>query len=287
MMDETNQTPATRMPLIESLEQHFNRTVITFFTSAVHPVIIDDQDNEMIETILQTSDRNRKMILVINSLGGSAVAAERIIRTCRSYSKNDFQVIVPRMAKSAATMICFGASRLWMTRTSELGPIDPQIVVQTMEGRKLMGVYHLLEAYQKLFSEAIRTKGNIQPFLQQLDRFDARDIREYKKYIELSEDIAVKCLKTGMMNNRSMKFIKKKIEPFLNPKQTKSHDRPIFFEEARTLGLSVGEIDTRGDIGMKLWELYLRSNHYVSSQRGAKLCESLTTSFAVPVHNEA
>jgi hypothetical protein len=40
---------------------------------------------------------------------------------------HQFEVIVPHMAKSAATLICFGASCIHMGPTAELGPVDPQV----------------------------------------------------------------------------------------------------------------------------------------------------------------
>ena len=66
------------------------------------------------------------------------MTAERIIRVCRAYSNNNFEVLVSKMAKSAATMICFGADKIHMSKTSELGLIDPQVVVTDGEVQKMM-----------------------------------------------------------------------------------------------------------------------------------------------------
>lgn len=81
-------------------------------------------------------DLSKGLIIMINSPGGDGLAAERIINVCRSYSgTGEYQVIVPGKAKSAATMVCFGASAIYMSPTSELGPVDPQIVIVDNEIR--------------------------------------------------------------------------------------------------------------------------------------------------------
>ena len=63
---------------------------------------------------------------IINSPGGSAPDAYRIIRTLR----NNFEtvnIIVPFWAKSAATLLALGGSSIIMDEFAEFGPLDAQI----------------------------------------------------------------------------------------------------------------------------------------------------------------
>ncbi len=144
---EVNQDPDTRKALIQRLSKLFgDRCLLVYFTSFTQPVRIDGSDVEMIEGILQKSDASNGLSLIINSPGGDGLAAERIINVCRSYSRNDFEVIVPWMAKSAATMVAFGANKIWMSRTSELGPIDPQVV----RNNQLVSAYTIIKSYEDL-----------------------------------------------------------------------------------------------------------------------------------------
>lgn len=55
------------------------------------------------------------------------------------------------------------------------------------------------------------------PYLQQLARYDAREINSYKTAIDLSTDIVVKCLKTGMLLNENEDKIKEYIRCFIDP----------------------------------------------------------------------
>ena len=124
---EVSQYFERRKPFLVKLEKHFEARVVSFFTSFTHlQAQITDDDAEMLESVLAAEHDGGKLVLVLNSPGGIALAAERIVNVCREYSKHNFEVVVPHMAKSAATMICFGASRIHMSRTAELGPVDPQ-----------------------------------------------------------------------------------------------------------------------------------------------------------------
>src|SRR5579863_10664997 len=118
VQEEVTQGHPQRKHLYDEIEQHLdpngNTIVIAFFTSFNFPVIIEDRDADIIEETLQNLDlTGKKLTLIINSPGGDALAAERIVNICCSYSSSGlFSVIVPKMAKSAATMVCFGAAEI-------------------------------------------------------------------------------------------------------------------------------------------------------------------------------
>lgn len=69
----------------------------------------------------------KPLLLLLYSTGGEIGSAYLISKLCREYSSGKFIVVVPRQAKSAATLICCGADEIHMGSLSELGPIDPQI----------------------------------------------------------------------------------------------------------------------------------------------------------------
>lgn len=64
--------------------------------------------------------------LVLHSPGGHADMAYKLVKFFRRRCKN-FNVIVPLVAKSAATLLCLGADTLFMGECAELGPLDVQI----------------------------------------------------------------------------------------------------------------------------------------------------------------
>jgi len=288
MLQEAHQDHPMRRHLYEALEAAFDNkaVVVSLFTSFRWPVLLEDTDADMLEEILHNCDcPDKELVLLINSPGGEAFAAERIVNICRSFSPKGFKVIVPKMAKSAATMVCLGATEIGMSATSELGPVDPQIPIQDGDEIRYLAAHEIIESYTDLFKKANRTKGRLEPFLQQLQRFDARDIRRIVSAQELSASIAVKSLKDGMLSRLTESQIKRKIAPFLNPAITKAHGRPIYHDVAEKCGLNVKLYDIKSDFWKQVWELYMRCNYVVSNAnlRYAKMVETVEDYFVASV----
>jgi ClpP class serine protease len=240
-------------------------------------VMLEDGDAEMLEGVLQKMDLTKGLALMICSPGGDGLAAERMINVCRSYSRTgEFVAIVPGKAKSAATMVCFGASKILMGPNSELGPIDPQLTTRERGEVKRFSVYNVIHSYETLFRAAVRTGGNLEPFLLQLENYDEREIEEMRSAMSLSADIAVRSLAKGMMRGRSERQIRRQIAGFLTPEQTKTHGRPIYRDEAIRSGLIADEIPA--EILDPVWELHVRTSGFVSSF-AAKCIETKEYSF--------
>lgn len=283
IFSEQAQDPSTRTSYIEEVEKFFDgRTLVTFFTSFDKYASIDHNDCDMMQSVLQHMDLSNGLVLMINSPGGDGLAAERIVNTCRAYSgTGDYWAIVPGRAKSAATIVCMGASKIIMAAPSELGPVDPQII------RKEGGIYRqfsahgLVSTYDKLFDQAVKTDGNLDPFVVQLQKFDIRDVNTWRDLMILSADIAVKLLKSGMMNGLTADEIKEKIALFLDPSQgTISHGRSINRDEAEACGLTIERLDVNSPQWQAIYNLYARTDVFVSDL-AAKTIESRDECFYV------
>lgn len=282
--EEQFQGHSTRKDLYSKIEKELNLPIISFFTSFIYPVMIENSDADMLEGILHKSSLKEGFILLLSSPGGSGLAAERIIKVCRELSGNiGYQVIVPSKAKSAATMIFLGANKIIMGSTSELGPIDPQISLVENDVPKKFSVYNIVKSYNQLFKEAVKTKGNLQPYIQQLERYDSREIEEYKNALALSGDIAIKALKTGMLNGVTEIKIKKSIKDFLSPEKVKVHARSIYAEEAKKCGLNIEIKDIKSNLWQIIYELYVRLDNCVSTNNVVKCIESKDYSWLVKI----
>jgi membrane-bound ClpP family serine protease len=172
-----------------------DRAVVTFFTSFTYPVEIDDNDCDMLQSVLQqTRGLSSGLVLMISSPGGDTLAAERFVNICRAYSgTGEYWALVPGRAKSAATIICMGASKIIMAPPSELGPVDPQIIRQEENETKWFSAFSLVNGYKTLFADAVNTKGNVEPYIQQLARYDVRDINTWQGFIAVSRTLPSKC----------------------------------------------------------------------------------------------
>lgn len=280
---EKGQGPETRKQLFRKLERELKKPVVTFYTSFFFPVIVSPEDVQMLEGILQTIDLSNGLVLIVSSPGGDPLAAEGIIKVCRTYSKTGaFTAVVPGQAKSAATMICMGAEQVIMGPASELGPVDPQ-VARVEKGRvKWFSAVNLVNTYESLFAGANKTKGNLEPYLQQLQAFDAAEIGEFKAAIKLSEDIAVKALGSGMMSGKTDAEIKDAIKVFLEPEKGKLvHGRAIHREEATKCGLKVDSWNQDHNLWKLVYELHVRTSTMVA-ESVSKIIETRTSSYFMP-----
>lgn len=279
--EEQLQDLSTRKLLYRKLEKLVGRPIVSLFTSFKYPVMLEDSDAIMLEGLLQVCNFSKGIALVINSPGGMGLAAERIINICRSYSgTGEYIALVPGKAKSAATMVCLGSSKIIMGKTSELGTVDPQLTITEKDKISRFSVYNVVKSYERLFENAVKEKGNLQPYLQQLANYDEREIAEYRTSLTLSDDIAVRALKGGMMNSMSEAEIKKKIGIFLIPEEkAKVHGRPISADEALNCGLTIDIKEVRDKFWLLLYELYIRLDNFVSTNGNSKIIECSNKSF--------
>lgn len=165
-----------------------------------------------------------------------------------------------------------------MGPTSELGPVDPQY----QEGDRVFSLYNLVASYEDLFARAVHEEGNLQPYLQQLEHYDEREIAEMRAAIDLSQDIAARLLGSGMMAGTTEEDITEQIKMFLTPERTRTHGRPIYRDEAATCGLKIEPVEPTSDIWQLIYALYIRSNNLVQS-RAAKCVESAEHSYTAGI----
>jgi hypothetical protein len=166
-----------------------------------------------------------------------------------------------------------------MGPTSELGPVDPQVANSSGQW---FSVFNIVKSYEDLFNGAVSEQGNLQPYLQQLANYDASQIQEFRSAIELSHDVAVRALKSGMLRDETEERIANMIKTFLTPEQTKAHGRPIYRDEASKCGINIRRIEITDPVWALVYELYLRSNNYVMT-RASKCVESATHSYAAAI----
>lgn len=287
VMGELSQGPATRRHLFEKIEKALDRPVIALFTSFRHKVMIEDSDADMLDGMLQPLNLTKGLAVIISSPGGRGEAAERIINTLRSYSgTGEFVAIVPGKAKSAATMICLGASKILMGSASELGPVDPQIPIWDDNFRWDISAFHVVDTYDTLFQDATKAKGNLQPYIQQLGRYHASIVDHLRSSIDLSKDISIKALQIGMMAGKSDDEIEEQIKMLLTPEGTKTHGRPIFRDLAREIGLNIENVEHKSDLWKSLYELYIRLKFLADSPTVSKVIESKESNFLYPAPKE-
>ncbi|MHA1697738.1 MAG: hypothetical protein ACTSWN_02745, partial [Promethearchaeota archaeon] len=124
--------------------------------------IITNRDLEIFRDMIRNRNYKNKLFLDITSPGGKIEAAEAIMRYLTK-KFNEIHAVVPFIAKSAATLICFIASEIYMADYSFLGSISP-----------LVGTGIKKDAVQviKEFNETISNIGNININQRRTNNYD-------------------------------------------------------------------------------------------------------------------
>jgi len=120
-------------------------------------------DSDKIYTAINTfQDKTKPLLLVLVSSGGEPGSAYLIGKLCQEFCNKKFVVVVPRYAKSAATLLSCSANEIHMGSLSELGPIDPQI-----DGMPTLGLKNSIEHIAELAS---KNPGSGEMFARYLQR---------------------------------------------------------------------------------------------------------------------
>ena len=94
---------------------------------------ISPNDVTPFEDLLSVAEPEKDLHLLLNTFGGDGETAIRLGQQARARCKS-LIVAVPESAKSAGTLLALGADQILMGPPSDLGPVDPQIQLQSGDG---------------------------------------------------------------------------------------------------------------------------------------------------------
>ncbi|HVC24109.1 MAG TPA: serine dehydrogenasease [Candidatus Dormibacteraeota bacterium] len=125
----------------------------------------------------------KKLLVVLETDGGSIEVTERIARAFRQHYKVvDF--LVPDFAFSAGTVLVMSGDAIYMNPASVLGPIDPQ--VQRGEHEQFVPALGYLEQYDRLIKKSAKQTLTPAELLYLVESFDPAALYQYEQQKELS-----------------------------------------------------------------------------------------------------
>jgi len=135
----------------------------------------------------------KPILLVLHSSGGFIGPAYLIGKLLREYSGGPFNVAVPRLAKSGATLLCCAADHIHMGSLTELGPIDPQF-----EGLPALGLKSSIEHIAQLVAEYPQATELFAKYLSQ--SVQPIHLGYYERVAESAVQYAVRLLRPHEIN---------------------------------------------------------------------------------------
>jgi hypothetical protein len=116
--------------LIKQIEEKRNSKLIIYFTgdrNNANASIAEDAVRPLYEHLLKIGFQD-KIDLFLYSRGGDVSVPWRIVTMFREFCKEEFSVLIPYKAHSAATLLSLGADSIIMGKKAELSPIDPSLM---------------------------------------------------------------------------------------------------------------------------------------------------------------
>ena len=223
-----------------------------------------------LEAVLNSISGADQINLLLHSPGGDGTIVEKMVDMCRAHltGKNrKLRVIVPNIAKSAATVLALGADQILMGYCSELGPIDPQVPITISGMTQWVSAFAFVESRDKLMNqiaEATKKKEPTVGLLTQLATLNIPFTDEMENQIAFAKKTAITLLHKYMLTP-TLPNLKKRTkkandiaEQLLSKQLFPVHGQYIDGATAKKLGLEVELLDKDDALWKLIWDYYIR-----------------------------
>lgn len=222
------------------------------------PLLLGQQDihTELVDRVFDDLRKGEyksgALDVVVASSGGDIDAAYNLALLFRRYGKDKLTFIIPRWAKSAATLLACAGDEILMTPIAELGPLDPQITAMNpLEQRvEQFSPLHIESTLRLIRDEFSNGNDKLAEGLMQRLQFPLT-LGSFKKLLEVGQEYVERLLSSRMFKDDQKKA--QRIGKELTTGYA-DHSWCITIEEAVEIGLNAVEIE--GDCLNVVWQIH-------------------------------
>lgn len=262
-----------RLKYIRRLHELSNRAVIVYCSGWLknrgEPNVNYSVEGADVHALMEVCHdvEQRELDLIIHSPGGSPDAAEQMINYLRTQF-NHIRAIVPLQAKSAATMLALGCDEIVMGRHSELGPIDPQILVPVPGGARYAPAHAILRDFERAQRELAEDVNRMAAWTPILHTYAGGLLEFCSQQIKLSQEIVAGWLSRYMLRHpdagvseAERDAVAFEIAEYFGSAESydrcRTHGRPIRVEELEGIkGLRVLPLEKDDDLQDAILSIY-------------------------------
>ena len=205
---------------------------------------IDREDVNGFMNALHGVPTNNGLVLILHTPGGDPNAVESIIEYLHS-KFNYIEVIVPYLAMSGGAMISLASNLLLLGKQSQLGPIDPQIVI----GNKTHSARAIQEAFEQAKQDIESDTRLAHLWAPILQNMGPSLVLEVDKALSYSKELVVNWLNKRMLKDigdpKKRKEKADTIAAYFNAERISGHD------QIHVHGQRIGAAKLK-DLGIKL-----------------------------------
>lgn len=208
--------------------------------------------------------------LIIHSPGGSPEATASIVRYLRQ-KFTDIRAFVPIGAMSAATMWCLACDQIVMGKHSQLGPIDPQLVMQ----QGAVPARAVIRQFERAVEECAADPSKLGAWIPILQQYGPALLQLCEDAEHLARGLVEEWLATYMFATDSDKKDKaEKVANYFADYEThRSHSLGVDRETAKALGLTVLHLEEDQDLQDAVLSVHHATVHTFSTG-AAKIVEN-------------
>jgi hypothetical protein len=197
--------------------------------------------------------------VIIDSYGGDADAAYHMAKIIDAHFKGNIKYVVPRFAKSAATLMVCGGNKVVMGETSELGPLDPQIRQDDGSYISAKAVQATLDLIKQHLKEGDKHGLELATILA--SRINPLVLGQYESSIGIAKEYQRELLSMRMLKDKKSEEVDKIVQRFATGYT--HHSRVITCKEAKEIfGEDNIEILASSSPEWNLiWEFYLNNKN--------------------------
>lgn len=260
-----------RQELIRTIEQLTGRQLICYVGGIQTSISRDDV--LMLVDLLHNVRPKEKLDLLLHTPGGDMDAAEKIVSMIRNVVGNEeLRIVIPDFAKSSGTLIALGADAIVMSDSSELGPIDPQIVLNDGQGNQIpTPIQSYLDAFAQYSGVLAAYPDDVVANIM-MQKFDPARLKLFEAARLRARTFAESQLRGGMFRSPKTGNITGIAGELLNTGKWLSHGQMIGHAEARELGLTVEYLAPHDELWEAYWQLYCYQRFEIKDKQ--KLFES-------------
>lgn len=206
---------------------------------------------------LEFESESKTIDMYLYSRGGDVSVPWRIASMIREFC-DEFNILIPYKAHSAATLLSLGADNIIMGRKAELGPIDPTLVRGTAaEGAFLHQEVSVEDV--NAFLSFIKNRANIndQTALAQMVGVLVEQIGPLTLGSVDRQDSHIRLVARKLLTSHKRRMEEEKLQSIIETLTEKmySHGHAIGRKEAKEIGLPVDSADD--EMERLMWTLYL------------------------------
>lgn len=253
--------PSTRSPLFEAQQapRYARQQLICEYqeANACRLVVMKDyifpHSITPFEDTLFDANPDEDLHLILDTLGGDGETALRLIRQAQSRCR-ELTVIVPDQAKSAGTLFALGAHQIYMGPTSDLGPIDPQLM---LPDNSIVAARAIIDAVEEAERRIQQNPATYPLHVSLLESVTALTVQQARDELDRTDDLlraALACPSTRC-NEEINDLVQRLRRPLI---ETKSHGAVISARDASGFGMPVEEAEFASSRWQAVWRLWTK-----------------------------